>query len=759
MIKSLYLYVLLTVTLLSPCAAQLKPMLSMDDARHALMQSPADGKKAELLTELALDYVLKQGEFATDLDSALLLLKQATRLNENVQDKHLAARIDFVYANALRESGKTAAGKAYIEKALALYDTVHDPEATGMAWFEMANYYSDKVEEIGRKRDCFEKAMISFRAAGDKENEAFALKNMGDCSLVLDNDTLAARQLLEALAIYRSIGYQDLQGVYDLLGIVSSWMGDYSDAVKYGLEALRTAEARQDTSLQLCTIYNRLGVAYSNWGDWDTSILYWKKAMDIAIKYNNTYAMRSVMLNLCRELSRRGQWGDAIRYAQLTKAALKGPGDRLDSTYLDIAFLETYTRAGQFDKAKQYADELKSIMKNHPDAARHSDLVFAVLARYYMASRQYAQAKENALTYLSIELADNQKKNIARAYELMSSVDSAQGNYKGALADFRNYKKVTDSMLNETTSFQFAEQQVEYNTEQKDKDILVLKQQDEIEKGRLTQTRILGMVGAVGIIVLAVLLGLLYNRYRVKQRLNGELKDRQQLISEKSNAMEALLNEKVWLVKEMHHRVKNNLQIVISLQNSQAAFMKDEAAIAAIRESQHRVQAISLLHRKLYQSENTTAIDMPSYISEVVNYLAENVDGGRKIQFVVSVHPLTLDVSQAVPVGLIINEAVTNSIKYAFPGEKKGLVQVALENVDAGYLELIVSDNGEGLPEGFDSHDLTSLGLSLMKGLSKQLDGEFGQVDRNGVTVKVRFKPAKTFTWDRFVPETNELSV
>jgi len=121
---------------------------------------------------------------------------------------------------------------------------------------------------------------------------------------------------------------------------------------------------------------------------------------------------------------------------------------------------------------------------------------------------------------------------------MMSVVDSAQGNFKAALSDFRNYKKVTDSMLNETTSFQFAEKEVEYNTEQKDKDIVLLKQQREIEQARLTQTRILNIVGGVGILVLVLLLGLLYNRYRVKQRLNRELEIKQQLISEKNSAME-----------------------------------------------------------------------------------------------------------------------------------------------------------------------------------------------------------------------------
>jgi len=453
--------------------------------------------------------------------------------------------------------------------------------------------------------------------------------------------------------------------------------------------------------------------------------------------------MRAVMLNLCSGLSRRGKWEEAIRYARLTEAAIKGPGDRLDSNYLALTYTQTYTRARQFDKAKIHAEELISLLKIYPEAARHQDLAYAVLFRYYMAIRQYPEAKKYALTYLSMELADNQKKNKANAYEMMSGVDSALGNYQAALSDYKNYKKVTDSMLNETTSFQFAEQQVEYNTEQKDNDILLLKQQQEIEKARLTQTRILNIVGGIGIIVLALLLGLLYNRYRVKQRLNRELEVKQQLICEKSDALEGLLKEKDWLVKEIHHRVKNNLQIVMSLLNSQSAYLTDERALSAIRESQNRVQAISLLHQKLYQSENLAVIDMPSYVKEVTEYLAENLDARQRIDFEVAVAPLTLDVSQAVPLGLIINEAITNAIKYAFPNGNKGYIRVSMETAGDGRMRVTIHDNGIGLPEGYDGLHSPSLGMSLMKGLSKQLDGEFSLVNHEGLTIQVGFNPVK----------------
>jgi two-component sensor histidine kinase len=136
-------------------------------------------------------------------------------------------------------------------------------------------------------------------------------------------------------------------------------------------------------------------------------------------------------------------------------------------------------------------------------------------------------------------------------------------------------------------------------------------------------------------------------------------------------------------------------------------------------------------------------IDMPSYVKEVTEYLAENLDARHRIDFEVVVAPHALDVSQAVPLGLIINEAITNAIKYAFPNGNKGYIRVSMETTGDGRMLVTIHDNGIGLPDGFDALHSPSLGMSLMKGLSKQLDGEFSLVNHVGLTVQVRFTPVK----------------
>jgi two-component sensor histidine kinase len=259
------------------------------------------------------------------------------------------------------------------------------------------------------------------------------------------------------------------------------------------------------------------------------------------------------------------------------------------------------------------------------------------------------------------------------------------------------------------------------------------------------------------VIVVALLLGLLtvviYNRYRLKMQSNRLLQSQKEEIREKNTVLQSLLGEKEdlitrkdtlleekeMLIREIHHRVKNNLQIVMSLLSSQTRYLRDDIALSAIKESHQRVRAISLIHQKLYQSEHVALIDMAAYIRELIEHLGDSFDAHDRIRFHLAVAPLELDVALAVPLGLIINEAVTNSIKYAFPGGRAGTVAVALVALDGETHLLPITDNGIGVGGDFDPGRSRSMGLSLMKGLSKQIKGTFRLESIGGLTITVLF--------------------
>jgi two-component system, sensor histidine kinase PdtaS len=146
---------------------------------------------------------------------------------------------------------------------------------------------------------------------------------------------------------------------------------------------------------------------------------------------------------------------------------------------------------------------------------------------------------------------------------------------------------------------------------------------------------------------------------------------------------------------------------------------------------------MSLIHQKLYNTENVSSIDMSSYIRELATYLSDSFNTGRRIRFEYNIDPLEMDVSQAIPLGLILNEAITNSIKYAFPENRNGLISISLSNTSPGHYLLSISDNGIGMPD--DIKKTGSLGMSLMKGLSEDLDGSFSIENNNGTVIRILF--------------------
>ncbi|MDO3626220.1 sensor histidine kinase [Mucilaginibacter sp. BT774] len=264
-----------------------------------------------------------------------------------------------------------------------------------------------------------------------------------------------------------------------------------------------------------------------------------------------------------------------------------------------------------------------------------------------------------------------------------------------------------------------------------------------------------------GILVTIILAVLFYTTYRNKQRTNFRLQTKQDQINRQNEELlelakeeerllkdnevllkqqESLIVEKEWLLREVHHRVKNNLQMVMSLLYTQAAYLQNTDAIDAIRNSQNRVQAISIIHQKLYSKTNVATILMNDYVSDLVRHLCACYDCTyRNIILREIVEPVSLDISQAVPMGLILNEAITNAIKYAFRSDG-GEIIIEGRILSADTVKLTIADNGKGLPYDFNITDTSSLGMEMMKTLSKQLGGSFEISGNRGVVITVLFK-------------------
>ena len=219
--------------------------------------------------------------------------------------------------------------------------------------------------------------------------------------------------------------------------------------------------------------------------------------------------------------------------------------------------------------------------------------------------------------------------------------------------------------------------------------------------------------------------------------------DQRRKLAEKQ--IEVSLKEKETLLKEIHHRVKNNMQIVSSLLDYQTQYIKDKNVIDIFTESQNRIASMSLVHEKLYQSKDLAKIEFNEYINDLAaNLFQSYVANSGKITLNMNIENIQMDIDFAIPCGLIINELVTNSLKYAFPEDRKGEIRIVLRKTDKEMFELVIGDNGIGLPKDLDFRKTGSLGLHLVTILAEnQLHGEIN-INRNiGTEFQIKFRGIK----------------
>jgi PAS domain S-box-containing protein len=217
-------------------------------------------------------------------------------------------------------------------------------------------------------------------------------------------------------------------------------------------------------------------------------------------------------------------------------------------------------------------------------------------------------------------------------------------------------------------------------------------------------------------------------------------KELERRVEARTRELKAALTEKEVLLKEIHHRVKNNLQVISSMLNLQAMHISDPSAQAVFAESQGRVQSIALVHETLYESQDLSSVNFAEYIHTLVTTIMQaQMHPDRNIATVIDSDGVLLPVSCAIPCGLIVNELVTNSLKHAFPNRSSGVIRVSLHTRDGDRVELVVADDGVGLKPDLDPRRVTSLGLDLVYTFAEQLSAEVELLRHDGTTFRFVF--------------------
>ncbi|MBW8688234.1 histidine kinase dimerization/phosphoacceptor domain -containing protein [Chitinophaga rhizophila] len=724
---------------------------------HAMLQqlltkvSP-DTADVRILKQAANAFILRPGSLQSDMDSAMLIAQQILKAGIQAKDQAWEANSCLLLSAIYREQSNPKKGKVYIQKAVALFTRLHCTQELAESYVELSHYYSTDIKaELQEKIRNHKLAAKLFAEAGQKRKQAQTLHTLGDYYTLLPDLQEAKVVLLQALSLYQESGVKSLQGVYDLLGVAYNQLGDHNNALKYGLLSVRTAETLKDSSEQLCATYNRLGMTYFDMGHIEESLKYYQKAWHVAVKLKDTISIQILACNFAHSALKINKVESALRL--LKDVERRYPPQRLDTKiWVYSSILDCYVMLRELAQVRPYAQQLETLGSTLEREDPMLEHVNGPLIKYYIAVNEYGKARDYAAAMARIAAKQGHLSVLVGSYMYWFKADSALGNFQDALQHYQLYKIYNDSLFSITKSRQINQLQIQFDTEQKDhtlrlkqQNIELLTREGQLQQAALHKAMFTRNVIIIGTVMLVLLLLLGYSQYRLKLRHNHQLKAQQDEINQQNLALQKLissqhklLSEKEWLLKEIHHRVKNNLQIVMSLLNTQAAFLHDRDALNAIRESRSRMHTISLIHQKLYQSDNTALIDMPVYIQDLAIILRDTFSGSNRIHLDLQIAPVAMDVSQAVPLGLILNEAITNAMKYAFTGY--GTIIVSLQQTGTDQLTLIVADNGKGFTDSEHAPEKRSMGLMLMHMLSEQLEGVLNIESRNGVVVTVRFK-------------------
>lgn len=701
--------------------------------KKKIAAAESDSQKVELLLALSDYYLTKRGNVKEDLDSATNLNFEANKLSNTLGYKLGRGKSILLAAQIDREKGNSKSALIKTNEAIEYFKKNNITEQLGESYNELSIYYD--AEEKAKYK---ETAIELFKKSGAKKKQATTLQELGEYYSSNENPDKAEALLKESLAIYKSIHCKKIQGVCNILSEVYTQKGNFSEALKYALLAEKTALALNDNSLQLSSIYNHVALVYYYLRQNEKTEEYWIKALEIAKNYNDTDYIRTIADNLSSLYIRLKKESKALKL-------IKEIQDHYPTSNIQRIMTENYLLFNIYriqknnTKATIYYKKMVAYYGENGDRNGNTFAVLRSFASYHYQNKNFDAFYPiiKKLDSIAASIGNNNIRSESRL--LWFKADSSRGDYLNAIKHYQLYKSLSDSVFKGEKSKQINSLQIEFESEKKDKNIDFLQQQAKVQKIQIQKDTVVKYVFVGSVIVLILFILVLYNSYRIKKKKNQQLEIKRQQINEQNELNKKMLIEKEWLLKEIHHRVKNNLQIVISLLNTQSAYLDNEDALMAIQNSQHRMHAMSLIHQKLYQSDNLANIDMSWYIYELISYMRECFDTDTKINFVLDTEKVYLDVAQAVPLGLIINEAINNAIKYAFPLDKKGEVTISLKNIENSDYKLLVADNGVGLPKDFEETERDSLGMNLMMGLTDQIDGTFEMINDNGLKITITF--------------------
>lgn len=532
-------------------------------------------------------------------------------------------------------------------------------------------------------------AIDVFRQHKRIDNESHALADVAFAYFARGNYELTLRNHLASLELRKQFGNEKFIAIsYGNIGLVYRVKKDYKKALAYYRLALGY-QIKNNNIQQQITNYINISSAYQNNKQYDSAYYFAKKGLEVSLPLQHSDDLLSCKLNMASALIGMNKTADA----------------------------QSLLNEIESDKA------LSNMQSNK-------------IGFYFAGSELYLKLKlpQRALQYatkgLAFATSINRKEPMMAFYEKMASACNAMNNYKQAYIYADSAKIISDTLLNEENLRQVNEMSTVYETVEKTKQIDKLTLENSLSIAEATSRKKERNYFIISSILFLVLTAVAYKAY-VSNKKKREKLDEQNHIIEKQ------LAEKEVLLREIHHRVKNNLQIVSSLLSLQSNYIKDETALSAVLDGKNRVESMGLIHQNLYQEANLAVVDIQSYISNLCDNLFASYNiQPEKISLLKQIEKVNLDVDTVIPLGLIINELVTNCLKYAFVNKQKGVIHIRLYERE-NQLSLCVHDDGVGLPADFDSKNKKSFGYRMIQAFLQKLKGSIHIYTDNGTKVDV----------------------
>lgn len=545
---------------------------------------------------------------------------------------------------------------------------------------------------------------------------------------LLGNSDSARVLLLESQRIYLSLNdtlYWAL--VEHNIGLEYQLEGILDQALLHYLTALPYFE-RLAQKTDLARLYNNIAIIYRMQGRYDDAIGIYQKSLALKSAQSDSTGMAATFMNIGSAYSYKDNLNEAEANLQKAIQLYQALGEEGNVAHCYATLGSIYINLGQVERAEQPYLRAYEYGKKNPNTQFYAPVLYG-LGEIYLHMKKYAQAE----IFLSAGL-DHAKQtgNLEeqRVFLLyLSKALRAQGNYARAYDLLEASMAIKDTLTEKTRLELQEEMQAKFDLQQKEDELRI--KDLEIAQQKLRQRAL--WIASISLLLLGALASyFLFQRSKTAR-----------LLREKNALIEKALYEKEMLLKEIHHRVKNNLQFISSLLNLQTRSVGDSEALSALRESRNRVQAMSLIHQHLYQHDSPTAIDVNSYFDQLMQtILASYQIDPKSVSLEKNIDPVKLDVEMVIPIGLILNELVCNAVKYAFQDGKATRLGVQLRT-DEDALILQVEDDGPGMPRDSSSGQSTSFGYRLIHLLQEKLGASLHIQGPPGTTVTLII-PQKT---------------